>query len=341
MSIGKRQGIGLKGGNTVLKITKSAYQIIKEESLNSEIETGGILVGTLNHPCVIRATKPGSLAKRTAVSYTNDYQYDTKLLEEIISEFDGRVKLIGFWHKHPGTMNNPSLLDLKTVNKIIEEIKTQGDERLFFFAITNVVANEVALYCYCLKNQGFTPVATKIIDDNSEELKKILAQEPMVIIPKKIDYWNEPKFQFHLTKNGFERLKKEIDALIAQGYQVDAYHGKELKIVIKKDNDIIICQPPVEYPLNPPRFYKDNAEIVYNLPIWNSSFMIVDIIKFLERSTYESHSNKTSFGLCRFIERTKRAIKSLWNYKRRRGINLCDTKRSSQQISSDYRPSAK
>ena len=302
----------------LLKITKSAYQLIEKESLRCSTETGGLLEGTLKLPIVILASNAGNSAHVSAVFYSNDSVYDNQHLHKTIKKFSGKVKLIGYWHKHPGKMSHLSSMDIETARGIVKRAEEEGDTRPVFFMITNVTGNDVKLYCYVLNDRyKVEPIAIEIIDDNSSEVEKALSIEPTIVQPKKMDFWNEPGFQFYLTKTGYARLQQEVDELKAHGFAVKAYAKGLVYLTISKHKETLICMIPTEYPLNPPRFFRGKDEIKYSLPVWNSSFRIIDILQNLEeltieRKVYESHNNKTGSKFFTLIGKIKRAIKSLW-----------------------------
>ena len=78
-----------------LIITRGSYETIQEESLNTETETGGLLIGTLEVPIVIRASKPGTHANKSWACYTNDSDYDNLILAETIKRwFKIRIQAI-------------------------------------------------------------------------------------------------------------------------------------------------------------------------------------------------------------------------------------------------------
>lgn len=308
-----------------LKITKSAYQVIKDESLNSiDWESGGLMAGTMKKDhCVIKATRPSPSAVRTSASYTNDGKYDSEILKKLIAEYNGRIKLVGYWHKHPGSMSNPSTTDLKTARRFAAPLRESGDNRPLFFVISNVVGNDVLLYGYYLNDRDeFVPVDMEIVDDNCEEVIDALKKESIVLQPEVLDYWSNPLFQFHRTITGIARLKQEVNTLTGLGYKVTVYDGKQIKIVIGSNDKTIICLPPNEYPLNPPRFYLSNSEIQYDLPIWNSSFTIADLIKKLEpirpeRRSNENHRRRTGTNLPKVFIDLARGLKFIWFNKKR------------------------
>lgn len=312
-----------------LKITKCAYKLIEKESkkyafdYKYQYETGGILIGTLKKPIVIRASKAGANAILDNGFYTNDADYDYKILHRAIKQFDGRVKLVGYWHKHPGCMSHPSSLDIATAKKIISK-NERSDKRPIYFVITTAHNNEFKLYGYSLKpyQENLNKVVIKLIEDDSKEVKNALNIEPVVIQPRKMNFWNNYDFRFYLTKVGYKRLREEVNELNMYGYDVSVYESGQLYFVIEKSL-IILCALPPEYPLNPPRFFKDGQEIKYILPIWNSSFKIIDIIKQLEkikkikRRDYESHNLGSKYNLFGSIQEIGRSIRSLWLHKKK------------------------
>ncbi|MGB3479912.1 MAG: hypothetical protein WBB67_12220 [bacterium] len=308
----------------ILEITKSAYQSIRNESLRLTTETGGILIGTLRQPIVIKTSRAGSLADLSTCSYSNDAAHDNKYLQTAMREYNGKVKLVGYWHKHPGSMSQLSAMDTETARGIIRRAEGQGDHRPVFFMITNVVGNDVKLYCYMFKeHSGVAVVAIKLIDDNSPEIKKALKLEPSIIQQKKINFWDDPGFQFYLTKTGSERLQQEVDELKSHGFEVKAYAREHLYLTLSKHKETMICVLPPEYPLNPPRLFRGKDEIDYRLPIWNSSMGIIDIVqksskeRLIIRRDHESHHTQTGSRCCVFLSKTRKVITHLWLGKKR------------------------
>jgi integrative and conjugative element protein (TIGR02256 family) len=301
-----------------LLVTRSSYELIKKESLDSQVETGGLLVGTLRIPIVLKATRAGPSAKKSGTSYTNDVDFDNATLNKAINQYKGKSKLVGYWHKHPDSMSYPSAIDLATAKTIVRRNEI-SDTRPVYFVITNTSDDEVRVFGYSLERSqsNFNPVCIRVIDDKSEEIIKALSIEPAIVELKEMDFWDENDFQFYLTRVGHSRLKQEIDKLMAEGYRVKVYTKDQLYIVIKKNSKTILCQPPPEYPLNPPRFFEGNNEIEYSIPIWNSSIGIIDIIKgFWERKDIKrSNHESTYFGpkhrLLKFTKQIGGAVRSL------------------------------
>jgi len=242
-------------------------------------------------------------------------------LNEASEKYNGKLKLVGYWHKHPGEMSQPSSIDLATAQEIIKDRKKEGDSRLMFFIITNVINNEVKFYCYILNCNRFVSVPIEIIEDDSPEIDRALRNEPVIIQTKSTNFWDNIGFQFYTTPAGNERLQKEVGNLKLKGHEVKAYVKDTLRLVIRKDEILIALLPP-EYPLNPPRLFKGETEIDYQIPNWNSTFTLVDVLSHLDKKTiperrpYENHSLERAVKPNCIIELFKRTITNLRARKR-------------------------
>jgi len=304
----------------MLTIMHGAYKLMENESLTHDTETGGSLVGTIRHPIVIRATRAGLKAVTSHVSYTNDADSDTKLLNQAIREHNGRVKLLGFWHKHPYGYDKPSGIDLKTAKRIVQRNADSGDFRKHYFIITNV--NMCGLFshrCYVLKpgQENFEEMIYSLVQDDDEMIVRALEREPVIPMTRTMDYWNDDGFSFHLTPSGSERLYDEILELKKKGYRVRVYQGKRVQMLIEGKVNIV-CHLPPEYPLNPPRLYHGIDEIPYPLHVWNSTLKIIDLVEKIQNNigekgrVYEINHNERKSKTIALLERIKQKIAHLW-----------------------------
>jgi len=308
-----------------LFITQSVIRTIETECLrNPHTETGGKIFGTLGRYIAISATTAGRDAIKTATSYFNDEKYDHEVLREAIKKYNGHVKSIGLWHKHPAGLCHPSLGDLTEARKIVNSISLEGDNRPVFFLIA-ILNHSLELFAYVLNKsmKTFDEVRLHIINDNAQVVKDALAEESVIVQPHDLDFWRDPDFQWFQTSAGYARLKMDINELNKRNYKVKAFARKMLYLTIEKDGRTITCVTPPEYPLNPPRLFENNTEISTVFTSWNSTFMIVDILIQLEkfrikerRSCEDNHSK--AGHLSRILNPVKKTIKSLWPFAGRR-----------------------
>lgn len=308
-----------------IKILQGAFELMGSESLTCDVETGGLLIGTLKNPIVFKATKAGINAIKSYASYTNDADHDNEILKQSVDESNGRLKLLGFWHKHPFGYDKPSLIDLDVARGIIGRSVKSGDSRKYYFIITNIEHGEVVNHnCYVFdpEENGFKKIEFSLAHDDDVMVKEVLQAEPTIPIAGNLDYWNDDGFSFHLTPKGNERLFNEIQNLKKNGYGVRVYQGKRIQMLIEGKVNII-CHLPPEYPLNPPRFYYGIYEMSYPLHVWNSTMTIIDLLEKIQKNIgkkgriYESNNHETKPRTITVFGRIKRAIANLWTRPRK------------------------
>lgn len=262
-------------------ITESAVQTICSESRKAGLfETGGMLIGTLNNLVVLAATGPGPKAERGSGHYSGDPQSDQEGLKSYKEAFQGKVALLGYWHRHPARMSRPSSGDLNQALDLVAEYRVSPDDP-FLALISNVDSNqEVRVYAYllCQAERRFEKVDLEIVADSSPSVRDVLEREQPGIVERDRDFWRDPNFQFFQTPIGKDRIHQEIQQLHVKGFEATVVRRKStgrLEIVIGLKNRQIRCVPPVEYPLNPPSFYSmDGREIRLRLSVWNSDLWI-------------------------------------------------------------------
>lgn len=270
-----------------IKITHSAYKTIEGESLNRNTETGGRLIGCLNCLVVLEATLPGKDAELGSYHFTTDVEEDKRILDMIVRKYQGRVSSMGYWHRHPGNMSHPSTGDLMQAQSLIKDTALSGDKNPLYCFISNIVNGKVKLYAYSLSygDENFEVCKLILIDDNSEEVKYALKNEPVVIQTKSINFWDDTNFQFYLTTRGKERIKQELKELEFAGYKATALRRQadnRLLLDIQKDGLSLLVIPPIEYPIGAPRFVDKvtgkeitKLSVLYN---WNSDFSIKQVL---------------------------------------------------------------
>jgi len=104
----------------------------------------------------------------------------------------------------------------------------------------------------------------------------------------KVSYWTNPEFDFIQTNVGKKRIKKELEELQDANYETSLLTtGERAFIQISIGSRKIVCIPPREYPLNPPRlFWKDTRQEINQLGIltrWSSDWSILEAVREIRK----------------------------------------------------------
>jgi len=113
-------------------ILRQAMDVIRREALNSEVETGGILIGAKSRDgalLVTHATPPGPQAVHHAYYFQRDVAYQQSLLNKFHNQYG--VQYLGEWHKHPRNLAVPSGGDAKGVHDLLHDRDYGVDGILF------------------------------------------------------------------------------------------------------------------------------------------------------------------------------------------------------------------
>jgi len=97
------------------------------------------------------------------------------------------------------------------------------------------------------------------------------------------DFWSDPAFNFIKTTVGKNRIKEEVAGLEQAGFEVDSLRANGRAFISLRIREWeLICIPPREFPLTPPRlFWKHNNIELLNLGPqlrWNSDCSLLDIV---------------------------------------------------------------
>ena len=104
-------------------ISERAYAAIISEVLkNGRNETGGVLVGNIVNGVwyVIDSLDPGMETTNTQDFFQWDAMYVNHLVDTISLIYYYPVTILGFWHRHPGSMDFFSLTDEDTIRSNLE-----------------------------------------------------------------------------------------------------------------------------------------------------------------------------------------------------------------------------
>jgi hypothetical protein len=102
---------------TKVVISERAYaDIINETLQNTRTETGGILLGTLIDRTwyVVESLDPGPRAILRSAYFEYDDKYVTHLANKVRLRYRTKLRLLGLWHRHPGSLDRFSSTDDET-----------------------------------------------------------------------------------------------------------------------------------------------------------------------------------------------------------------------------------
>jgi hypothetical protein len=108
----------------VLFSPRACCAIISETLFQDPNETGGILLGQRieNHWHVIEAIDPGPGSKFTPHTFEYDTEYVNHLSKKVASLYNAPLKLVGLWHRHPGSLDVFSGTDDITNRRYAEQM---------------------------------------------------------------------------------------------------------------------------------------------------------------------------------------------------------------------------
>lgn len=275
-----------------IHITKQAIRQIDKVSRICETETGGVLVGTRKRPAVLFAGDPGPKARLHPASYSSDPEHDEELLEDAQKQYDGRVGLLGYWHKHPSGLNRPSDGDFSQARELLSALDDKPLPWLLVFIVDPAHPRGQNIFPYVLisSENEFRPLELTVVEEEDTDVRKALQAESLHVLPRDSrNFWNNPEFRFHLTPTGAQRLRQEKQQLEAAGYQVQIRQRKEnrrVALTINGEDDSWLCVPPREYPLSMPRIFRlpdlDEESPFREYLVWNSDLTLTDCLTALK-----------------------------------------------------------
>lgn len=101
--------------------------IMSEVMLNNEVETGGVLLGYIKNSIwyVVECIDPGIRTNNTIDRFSWDQNYVNHLFERVRNLYEVPLSILGFWHRHPGSMDVFSGDDMATIaNHLVAMSKT-------------------------------------------------------------------------------------------------------------------------------------------------------------------------------------------------------------------------
>lgn len=123
--------------NIRYKVADEVLGVILDESVSKyPQETGGILIGRLEHNCLYieHAAGPGPLAEHSLTNFRRDGLHSQMILDEIVVEARGNSDYIGEWHSHPAKCG-PSPTDIAALRWIAKNPKYAVTEPIMALCI--------------------------------------------------------------------------------------------------------------------------------------------------------------------------------------------------------------
>lgn len=147
-------------------LSKTAFEDIKKECLSfPELETGGILIGTVDTGEILAPFAIGSGPKvaRTASSFEPDVEWQQQILDDLFRKY--KVNYVGSYHKHPDHITCPSWIDHTTAVHILSSREWNVSQIVFPIIVLNNKGIAVYPYYISRDSKDFRPIAMGIIPD--------------------------------------------------------------------------------------------------------------------------------------------------------------------------------
>ena len=102
--------------------------IMSEVILNNEVETGGVLLGYIKNSIwyVVECLDPGIRTNNTVDRFSWDRTYVNHLFERVRNLYEVPLSILGFWHRHPGSMDVFSADDMGTIGEHLASMPRTG-----------------------------------------------------------------------------------------------------------------------------------------------------------------------------------------------------------------------
>lgn len=99
----------------VIMSSRAMASIVAEACANGNNESGGIMLGSISGGIgyIVEATDPGYDAEHTPTLHEMNKRYVNYVYRIFSRLYKKELRLIGFWHRHPGDFNRFSSLDDK------------------------------------------------------------------------------------------------------------------------------------------------------------------------------------------------------------------------------------
>ncbi len=102
--------------------------IISEVILNNSVETGGVFLGYIKNSVwyVVECLDPGISTKNTTYRFSWDADYVNHLFHRVRNLYNVPLSILGFWHRHPDSMDFFSDEDKGTIDEHLKSMQDTG-----------------------------------------------------------------------------------------------------------------------------------------------------------------------------------------------------------------------
>jgi proteasome lid subunit RPN8/RPN11 len=208
---------------TEILTTFAASRTIIKQSRLCKVETGGILVGTLEPLTIVAAGSPGPNATHRPAQFTSDPAADQACLAEARRRHGEQITVTGWWHKHPAALTTPSGGDCHQVQQLMSEY---ADGQPVLIGIVNheprLTRNRTTLHLYSVYPAAeYMEHAWRLVGSEDRRLLDALQKAPRRPNLKQTDYWRDEDFQSYLNPIGRDRINQEVQRLREAGWKVE------------------------------------------------------------------------------------------------------------------------
>lgn len=106
--------------------SERAWNTIVAETIDKDpLETGGIFLGYILEGgiwIVVEVVPPGWKTVNTVVDFEYDTEFVNYMANVVLKQYDKQLKVLGLWHRHPGSMDRFSLVDDVTNKKFASHL---------------------------------------------------------------------------------------------------------------------------------------------------------------------------------------------------------------------------
>ena len=170
---------------------RAMASIIAEAYANGKNESGGVMLGTFENGVgyIVEATDPGYDAEHTPTLHEMNKRYVNYIYRVLSRLYKKELRLVGFWHRHPGNFNRFSSLDDK-VN--LDYAKVIGEGTMSFI-LNFTPSPTLSCYYFDIDDGEYHPVKLTVDDKKLEKNGYLKYASQNDLNSRAVDMQNEMK----------------------------------------------------------------------------------------------------------------------------------------------------